>query len=181
MKKILFILLLAAAVVPFQNCSTPPDDEVPTDTTKAKVEPINTFKFNNIDLYKLKWDSTNMIGSYRPGTDFTTINVEGYSGGEYAAFILKFPGKAKGTFKYSTNTNVNIEVTTGQAVREKKYIYEPTNPQPGQDMVITVTQYDPVGGRIKGTFSALLQETFSVSIGRITAGAFEVVRVQDEQ
>ena len=121
-----------------------------------------------------------MTGSYRPGTDMTTINVEGYSGGEYAAFTLKFPGKAKGTFKYTTNTDVNIEVTTGQNVKEKKYIYEPTNPKTGQDMVITITQYDPVGGRIKGTFSALLQETFSVTEGKITAGAFEVVRVQDE-
>lgn len=180
MKKLLLILLVAAAAFPFQNCSPTPDDEVPTDTTKKdttkpKIEPINSFKFNKITTYNLKWDSVNMFGTYRVGTDQTTIVVEGYSGANYAAFNLKFPGKGLGTFKYTVDASVNVEVTTGQGVKEKQYRWEPAS---GRDMIITVTKYD--ANRIKGTFSANLQESASITTGDISSGTFEVVRTPDE-
>ncbi len=178
LKKIVLVILVAAAAIPFQNCGTPPDDIPPVvDTTKKVVEPINTFKFNNIKTYSLKWDSTNMFGTYRVGTDFTTIIVEGYSAGTYASFILKFPGKTLGTFKYSVIPEVNIEINIDQGVKHKQYIYQP---EPGRDMIINVTKYDPVGGKISGTFSGQLQESGSLPTGNITAGAFEVRRDQDE-
>ncbi len=177
-KKIALIILVAAAAIPFQNCGTPPDDIPPVvDTTKKVVEPVNTFKFNNITTYNLKWDSTNMFGTYRVGTDFTTITVEGYSGGNYASFILKFPGKTLGSFKYTVIPEVNIEINTGEGVKHKQYTFQP---EPGRDMIINVTKYDPVGGKIKGTFSAQLQESGSLNTGNISAGAFEVRRDQDE-
>lgn len=180
MKKLLLILLLAAAAFPFQNCG--PGDEpdpiiTPKDTTKVKVEPINSFKFNNITLYNLKWDSTNMFGSYRTGTDQTTIVVEGYTSNNYAKFNLKFPGNKLGTYKFSKGDNVDLILTTGQGVKEKQYEYKD---EVGRDMTVTVTKYDPVGGRIKGTFFANLQEAGSITTGDIYAGNFEVVRVQDE-
>jgi hypothetical protein len=179
MKKILLIILLAAAAIPFQNCSPPPEDEPPVivDTTKTKVEPINSFKFNGITTYSLKWDSTNMYGSYRVGTNVTTVVCEGYANNKFAAFILKFPGNTIGSYKFSTSPEVNIEVTTGQNVTEKKYEF---STQPNKDMIINITKYDPVGGRIKGTFSGDLQSVNSVETATISSGTFEVRRDTDE-
>jgi hypothetical protein len=179
MKKILLIILLAAAAIPFQNCSPPPEDEPPIvkDTTKTTVSPINTFKFNGITTYNLKWDSTNMFGSYRPGTDQTTIVVEGYSGTNYGAFNLKFPGNKVATYKLSAGNIVDAIVTTGQGIKEKRYEWAEGT---GRDIIVTITKYDPVGGRIKGTFNAMLQESGSLITGNISAGAFEVRRDTDE-
>jgi len=179
MKKILFIVLLAAAAIPFQNCSKTPDDDPPIvkDTTKIVVTPINTFKFNGITTYSLKWDSTNMFGSYRPGTDQTTIICEGYSGSTYAKFNLKFPSNKVGTYKFTLTGNVDVVVTTGEGIKEKRYEW---TDEPDRDMIVTITKYDPVGGRIKGTFSAMLQESGSLITGNISAGAFEVRRETDD-
>lgn len=179
MKKILLIILLAAAAIPFQNCSkTPPDDPpIVVDTTKKTNSPINSFKFNNITTYNLAWDSTSMFGTYRVGSDQTNIVVEGYSGSNYATFNLRFPGKAIGTYKFTKDNTVNVEVNTGTGVKAKQYRWEDAA---GRDMIINVTKYDPVGGHIKGTFSANLQEAGSITTGNISAGAFEVYRSADE-
>ncbi len=178
-KKLALIFLLAAAAFPFQNCNKTPDDDPPKDTIPTPViEPINTFKFNGITTYNLKWDSINMFGWYRKGNDLTTIIVEGYSNTKRATFWLKFLGTKVGTYKFSIDPSTNIEVTTGTGTTEKKYEF---STQPNMDMIINVTKYDPVGGRIKGTFSGNLQSSGSLETATITAGAFEVVRVQDEQ
>ena len=178
-KKLLLILLLAAAAMPFQNCSKNPQDDPPIviDTTKKTNNPVNSFKFNNIVNYNLTWDSTNMFGTYRAGSDQTNIVVEGYSGTTYAAFNLRFPGKSVVTYKYTVDNTVNVEVTTGAGVKEKQYRWQDGT---GRDMIINITKYDPVGGHIKGTFTANLEEAGSITTGNINAGNFEVYRTADE-
>lgn len=179
MKKILFISLLALAAIPFQNCNNGGNDDPPVDTIPVtKPKPVNTFKFNGITTYNLVWDSTVMIGQYRATTDQTTITVSGNDGNKYAEFELKFPGNKIGSFKHSTNPDfVNISVATGTGVTRKEYEF---TTQPNKDMIINVTKYDPILGRIKGTFSGDLQEAGSLATATISAGAFEVVRIEDQ-
>lgn len=176
MKKLIPILLLAFAAIPFQNCSQGGDDPVLIDTTKTtKPEPINTFKFNGITTYNLKWDSTNMFGTYRSTDDMTTILVQGYSNSKYAEFTLKFPGNKIGSFKHSVTPETEIEVVTGTGAAYKQYVFATGA---GKDMSINITKFDPIGGRIKGTFSGNLQSSGSLETATITAGAFEVRREQ---
>lgn len=59
-----------------------------------------------------------MFGTYRVGSDQTNIVVEGYSGSNYATFNLRFPGKALGTYKFTIDNTVNVEVNTGTGVKE---------------------------------------------------------------
>lgn len=179
MKKILIIILFALAALPFQNCNNNGNDDPPIDTIPVvKQEPVNTFKFNGITTYKLKWDSTVMIGQYRASTDQTTITVSGNDGSKYAEFELKFPGNKIGSFKHSINPDyVNITVATGTGVTRKEYEF---TTQAGKDMIINVTKYDPILGHIKGTFSGDLQEAGSLATATISAGAFEVLRIEDQ-
>ncbi|MCC6722065.1 MAG: hypothetical protein IT243_07670 [Bacteroidia bacterium] len=179
MKKILIIFLFALAAIPFQNCNQNGNDDPPVDTIPVvKQEPVNTFKFNGITTYKLKWDSTVMIGQYRANTDQTTITVSGNDGNKHAEFELKFPGNKIGSYKYSISPSfVNISLSTGSGVTKKEYEF---TTQPNKEMTINVTKYDPIGGRIKGTFSGDLQEAGSLATATISAGAFEVYRVEDQ-
>ncbi|NUM31169.1 MAG: hypothetical protein HUU47_02455 [Bacteroidetes bacterium] len=179
MKKILFISLLALAAIPFQNCNDGGGDDPQPDTTKTtKPKPVNTFKFNGITTYNLTWDSTTMVGQYRSTTDQTTITVTGFDGSKYAEFELKFPGNKIGSFKHSTNPDyVNISIATGSGVTRKEYEF---TTQPNKEMTINVTKYDPILGRIKGTFSGDLQEAGSLATATISAGAFEVLRIEDQ-
>lgn len=171
MKKLLFIILLAAAAIPFQNCDTetPPD---PIDTTPVvKIEPINTFKLNGITIYNLKYDSNNMFGEYRASDNMTTITVEGYANTKKATFTLKFPGNKPGLFKYSEKPEVNVEVSTGDGVTYKKYVL---STKAASNMTVNVLKYDAVGGRIKGNFTADLMEETSITTATIQSGAFDV-------
>ncbi len=178
MKKLILILLLAAAVMPFQNCTTETPPVVTDTTTKPKVEPVNTFKFNGITTYNLKWDSLNMTGYYDKNQDKTVIEATGYtSAGKYAEFILTIPGKSAGTFKHSVNPVVDIEVVTGEGVSSKEYAF---STQPNKDMTVTITKYDAVGGRIKGGFAGDLQAAGSLETATISAGAYEVRRDTDQ-
>ena len=179
MKKILIIILFALAALPFQNCNNNGNDDPPVDAIPVvKKNPVNTFKFNGITTYNLKWDSTVMIGQYRQTTDQTTITVSGNDGSKYAEFELKFPGKTIGSFKHSITPDfVNISIATGTGVTRKEYEF---TTQAGKDMIINVTKYDPIGGHIKGTFSGDLQEAGSLATATISAGAFEVFRVEDQ-
>jgi len=177
MKKILLILLLAASVLPFQNCTTETPPAV-TPTPTPKPEPVNTFKFNGITTYTLKWDSSNMTGYYDKNQDKTVIQVSGFnSAGKYAEYILTIPGKSAGTFKRSQNPVVNIEVITGQDVSRKEYAF---STQPNKDMTVTITKYDAVGGRIKGGFAGDLQAAGSLETATISSGAYEVRRDTDQ-
>ena len=170
MKKILLIILLAAAAIPFQNCGDTPTP-VPKDTTPVvKPEPVNTFKFNWISTYNLKWDSNNKFANYKASENLTTVIVEGYSSGKWASFTLKFPGNKTGTFKHSTVPEVDMEVETGEGVMYKDYLF---STKPGADITINITKFDGIGGRIKGTFSGDLQESTSITTATISAGAFE--------
>ncbi|MCB9252702.1 MAG: hypothetical protein H6605_09565 [Flavobacteriales bacterium] len=177
MKKLFFVLLISAAVLSFNNCTTESTPVVTTDTTKKVVEPVNTFKFNGITTYDMKWDSLNMFGYYKKNEDITVIHAEGYTNSKFSRFILTIPGKAIGTFKHSVDSRVNIEVTTGQNVTEKEYAF---STQPGKDMTVTITKIDPVNGRIKGGFAGDLQAAGSLETATISSGSYEVVRLQDE-
>lgn len=177
MKNIILILLLVAAVLPFQNCTTetPP---AATDTTKKPVvEPINTFKFNGVTTYNLKWDSFSMSGYYKTAENVTKIEAGGYSAGKYASFVLTIPGKAIGTFKRSTHPSVNIEVSTGIGTTEKNYVF---STQPNKEMTVTITKIDPIGGRITGGFAGDLQVVGSIETATISAGSYDVKRSPDD-
>jgi hypothetical protein len=169
MKKIFTIILLAVSVAAFQSCKDEVIEE-PVVPPVTKPEPVNTFKFNGITTYNLKWDSTNMYANYKASEDMTTVTVDGYSNNKRATFTLKFPGNKVGTYKRSAIPEVNVEVTTGENVTYKQYVF---STQPGMDMTITVSKFDGIGGRIKGTFSANLQSSGSLETATITAGAFE--------
>lgn len=184
MKKLILILLLAAAVIPFQNCkdnTTEDPTPTPKDTTKTTVKPTNTFKFNGVETYNLVWDSTLMTGYYKVSNNRTSVYITGYSSSSGTQnrkvdIILSFQGKATGTFKYLTDPVNNFEITITRNGIDTKYIYD--NGKPSNDMIINITKYDPVGGRIKGTFSGNLAN--GITTATITAGAFEVVRGADE-
>jgi len=47
--------------------------------------------------------------------------------------------------------------------------------------VVTITKYDAVKGRIKGTFTADLMEVGKLTAANIKDGAFEVLRMPDEK
>jgi hypothetical protein len=181
-KRGVVIILLAAAVIPFQNCN-PPDDDPPvvTDTTKTKVEPINYFKFNGAEIYNLQWDSTQMTATYKKSNNMTTIYLSGYSKDkstkdEKVDMIISFPGKTTGNFKYSIDPNVNFEITITRNGIDSKYEFD--NQKPTNDMGVNITKYDAVNGRVKGTFYGNL--IYNITTATISAGAFEVTRTDDE-
>ncbi|MFM9944323.1 MAG: hypothetical protein ACKVQB_03740 [Bacteroidia bacterium] len=181
-KKIVLVLVIAAATIPFQNCG-PGDEPDPiiVDTTKKVVTPINYFKFNGVDKFNLVWDSTNMNGSYKVSNASTTIFIEGFSSdnttkNEKASIILKFPGKILGTFKHSMNPITDFEISITRGSIETKYTFD--DQISSNDMIVTITKYDPVGGHIKGTFSGNLAS--GITTATIAGGTFDVVRWADE-
>lgn len=176
MKKVLFLLLFGATVLLIQNCTSDPAPTPPVNNPPV-VEPVNTFKFNGITTYNLKWDSLNMTGYYDKNENKTMILVSGYSSSKYAEFVLTIPGKSVGTFKHSVNPLVNIEVVTGQGVSSKEYAF---STQPNKDMTVTITKMDAVGGKIKGGFAGDLQAAGSLETATISSGAYEVLRGVDQ-
>jgi len=182
MKKIILIALLATAALTFHNCkpTTPDTPPIIKDTTSTKPQPVNTFKLG-LDTYKLSWDSIGMQGVYKSSAASTTIDVAGYDGVKYAEFKLIFPNKALGTFKHSTQPgDVVITIVTQKTsspTTRKKYVL---HSDAGSDMIITITKYDPVGGRIKGTFSGKMAEEGGITTALISNASFEVKRAADQ-
>jgi len=187
MKKIILIILVAAAAFPFQNCKpTTEDPPVIIDTTTkppvTKPKPVNGFWINGVEKYSMAWDSGTMYGWYKKNQDLTEVIITGMDNTKEGEIYLTFPGKGKGTFKHSLQPgDVIIKLVTKEkpAIPASYKMYQ-LHTDPGSDMIITVTQYDPVEGRIKGTFSGKLQESTSITTATVDHGTFEVKRMDDE-
>jgi len=48
---------------------------------------------NGIEVYKLVWDSTQMVGNYNLGLNSTIITVKGYYQNKYGEFNISIPVK----------------------------------------------------------------------------------------
>ncbi len=89
---------------------------------------------------------------------------------------IDVPGTTTGT--YTTDATLTVFIARAPSGAQSNYM-----PTDNNDVTVNITQYDAVGGRIKGTFSARLAKidgsTVTPNAVTITQGEFDVLRTPD--
>jgi hypothetical protein len=183
MKKLMFVILVVIAAsfgVTINTGCSGSGEPVPQDTTDNDTTPVvsdeNGFKIG-FDTYKLDVVEALTYGVYNKAANKTYIFVSGQDASqaaneENADFALEVDSNVVGT--YTKTDGARIDVGTGSGIKRLEYTSD------GASITIIITQYDAVGGRIKGTFSGSVKESNAVSTTPITGGYFDVLRKPDE-
>ena len=149
----------------------------PKDTTAPK--PINKFRAG-FEIYNLDITEDVTFGAYHKNAGLTAIQVFGVSSknsipGAVSGpgdFKITFEGKGVGTYKQESGIYVNLEVGTDAGIKRNEYGTDSKS-----NVVITVTEWGEVGGRIKGTFTGTLKTGINSIV--IDQGVFDVQRKAD--
>ncbi|MBU1075654.1 MAG: hypothetical protein KKH98_00075 [Spirochaetes bacterium] len=134
----------------------------PSGSTPAN--PTFIFDLNN----KSKDYSDEIKAHYDPSCNTTFLRAYKTDLISFTTISLTFPGKITGTFTEKSHASV-------------MYINSYMQHFGSIHCTITITDYCPVGGRIKGTFSAVLTNYDAITSNQIISnGIFEVTRGPDE-
>ncbi len=152
-----------------------PTTTTPKDTTSQNTV-INKFRAG-FEVYNLDVIKDLTYGAYYVSDDETVIQISGISVKNSVQgavdgpgdVILHFPGNKTGTFKQADGKDVDLQIGTGEGIKRNEY-----GTEAGSNVIITVTTYDAVNGRIKGTFSGTLKEGINSIV--IDQGQFDVLR-----
>jgi|TARA_B110000503_G_scaffold142431_1_gene239207 hypothetical protein len=184
MKKISLILIVLSTVY-IGSISTGCSDKpvatpTPIDTTNTGDTSGNAVIDNQINigikLYKLVTSKEGATGAYSVSTSKTTIAVDGIdSKNGPANFDIKFTGTNKGTF---TMAGGNLEFACGRG--ELNTVYREEFGATGSIFTVDITEYGPVGGTIKGTFSGTVKNLKTGQSVDVTLGVFSVTRGVDQ-
>jgi hypothetical protein len=184
MKKISLILIVLSTVYIGSistGCSdkpvaTPaPKDTTTTGDTSGNVVTDNQLNIG-IKLYKLVTSKEGAKGGYSVSTSKTTISVDGTdSKNGPANFDIKFTGTKAGTF---TIAGGNLEFACGRG--EQNTVYREEFGAAGSIFTVDITEYGPVGGKIKGTFSGTVKNVKTGQSVPVTLGVFSVTRGVDQ-
>jgi hypothetical protein len=184
MKKISLILIVLSTVY-IGSISTGCSDKpvatpTPIDTTNTGDTSGNAVIDNQINigikLYKLVTSKEGATGAYSVSTSKTTIAVDGIdSKNGPANFDIKFTGTNKGTF---TMAGGNLEFACGRG--ELNTVYREEFGATGSIFTVDITEYGPVGGNIKGTFSGTVKNLKTGQSVDVTLGVFSVTRGVDQ-
>lgn len=183
--KLLKFLLIALLVSPMlfsvSSCKDDTVEPTPQDTTPVK-EPDITNRFTiGFDQYELVLDENSSYGYYRNADGLTVISIVGTSTAQSGTPIVSGRGEVEikiatdkaGTFSQANGDDLEIEIATGEGVRRKEYSFDSNS-----NMKLTITQYDSVGGFLKGTFSAVLKD--GINTRDVKKGEFKVERSKDQ-
>jgi hypothetical protein len=162
------------------NCGEEPTTPVvvtPTDTTAPK--PVNKFRAG-FEIYNLDINTDLTYGAYNKASGQTAIQADGVSSknsipGAVSGpgdFKITFEGSGVGTYTQSSGKYINLEVGTEAGIKRNEY---GTDDKSG--VVVTVTEWGAVGGRIKGTFTGTLKTGINSIV--IDQGVFDVLRKAD--
>lgn len=183
MKKISLILIVLSTVY-IGSISTGCSDKpvatpVPKDTTNVDTSG-NVVTDNQINigikLYKLVTSKEGAKGGYSVSTSKTTISVDGIDSKNGAAnFDIKFTGTKAGTF---TIAGGNLEFACGRG--ERNTVFREEFGAATSVFIVDITEYGPVGGKIKGTFSGTVKNIKTGQSVPVTLGVFSVTRGVDE-
>lgn len=157
------------------GCSDPvePTPTDTTDTTGNNTDAIvNSFKLG-FDQYDLNLVESETFGVYNKAADRVYIFVSGNDARNGDAdFNIEIPNDSLGT--YDTRDGAVFEVGTGTRGDVRREEFSADN----SSVKITLTEYNPVGEKIKGTFSGTVMR--GIQSVQIQNGKFEVTRLQDE-
>jgi hypothetical protein len=124
-------------------------------------------------LYKLVTSTEGASGQYTVASGKTRILVDGVDDKNgIANFDITLTGNTAKTY---TIADLNLEFACGRGEGIKQEAFSSSN----QVMTVIVTEYGPVGGKIKGTFSGKAQNSKTSGSVDITQGKFEVTRKAD--
>lgn len=157
--------------------TTPPVVTTPVDTTAPK--PVNKFRAG-FEVYNLDINADLTFGAYNKSSGQTEIQADGVSSknsipGAVSGpgdFKITFEGSGVGTYTQASGKFVNLEVGTDVGVKRNEYGTDDKSA-----VVITVTEWGAVGGRIKGTFTGTLKTGINSIV--IDQGVFDVLRKPD--
>lgn len=180
LKNTIAIVSLIAGGFFLSECNepSPPAPVVtPKDTTAPK--PVNKFKAG-FEVYNLDINVDLTYGAYNKTVGQTAILADGVSSknsipGAVSGpgdFKITFEGQGKGTYTQASGIFIDLEVGTDVGIKRNEYGTDSKS-----DVVVTVTEWGAVGGRIKGTFTGTLKTGInSIKIGE---GVFDVLRRPD--
>jgi hypothetical protein len=167
--KYIFISLMATGLLFSAGCKKTPPTPVPIPETFDNSFVINGGAFKNVTV-NLK-TVTSSAGAYSLGNKGTDVEIQGSSGDSLSIHMsILFEGNKIGQFSLGTGTDYMTINTTGTSGSTNDY----TSNSGG---LIKITQYDAVGGKIKGTFGGNFN---NVGVDySISNGTFAVVRTAD--
>lgn len=178
LRNTIIVLACVAGSLLLSQCddkTTTPVVTTPKDTTST-TKPVNKFRAG-FEVYNLDINTDLSYGTYYATDNETVIQVNGVSTKNSIQgavdgpgdMIITFPGNKTGTFKQDSGDPVELEVGTGEGIKRNEY-----GTDTDSKVEINVTTYDPVGGRIKGTFTAKLKS--GINSITIDQGVFDVQR-----
>ena len=183
MKKLQYFLLALMVAPLFMVSNGCGGDEAvtPPDTTDNTVKDTAGAGFKvGFDVYQLVLDQNQTDGHYRAADGKTIIFIVGRSKKADQGVVdgkgeveLTFVGSAPGSYTQANMDDVTIELATGEHPTRTEYSYDANS-----KMVINITEYGPVGGQIKGTFSGTLKT--GINSRDVRNGFFTVTRTADQ-
>ena len=184
--KLLKYSVLALVISPIFFMSSGCDDNAPTTTTTTGGDTTPVLVLNNkfqiaLDKYELDIDKNATYGYYRQADGLTFISIVGNSVPDSDRGIVSGRGEVEirlkggdvGKWKQADQDDVELEVAIGEGVRRKEYSFDDQS-----NIIVEITQYDSVGGVLKGKFSGTLKS--GINTGVVKGGQFEVERAADQ-
>jgi len=177
---IMIALLVSPALLFTTGCGDDAPAPTPVDTTEDNSPEIFNRFTAGFEQYDLVIDPNTSYGVFNATTGLTTINVVGESTrvvgtpvvDGHAEIEIKVYAGDVGTYRQDDQDDVEIEVATGEGVRREEFSWTDRS-----GMIVSISQYDSVGGIIKGTFSGVLQN--GINSVTFKNGEFQVERIED--
>lgn len=177
LKNLLAIASLIGGALILTECgdkNTTPITPTPKDTSAPK--PVNKFRAG-FEVYNLDINADLSYAFYTASSNQTAIQVYGVSTknsipGAVAGpgdFKITFEGTGVGTYKQSDGIFMDLQVGTDEGVKRNEY-----GTDANSNVIVNVTEYGAVGGRIKGTFSGTLKT--GINSITIDQGVFDIER-----
>jgi len=177
---IMIALLVSPALLFTTGCGDDTVTPTPVDTTEDNSPDIFNRFTAGFEQYDLVIEPNSTYGVFNATTGLTTINVVGESTrvvgtpvvDGHAEMEIKVYTDDVGTYRQADQDDVEIEVATGEGIRREEFSWDDNS-----NMVVSITQYDSVGGIIKGTFSGVLKN--GINSVTFKNGEFQVERIED--
>lgn len=179
MKKVIFLSLMIVAgfatIISTTGCSgtgTPTPQDT-TDNTQPTI--VNGFNLG-LDKFEVTTNDNQSFAAFGTSQNKTFITIVGKdtkqpTDEQEVTLYIDIDSNAVGTYTQA-NGKATLQLGVGTGIKHQDFA--------STSLTVTITQYDAVGGRIKGTFSGSAKATNQTSTTGITNGYFDVVRNADQ-
>lgn len=163
-------------------------NNTPIDTTNNPLGSGGTISFSVTDTTQTRsysWGSvasTSAFAFWNVSNNLTAISTADVRNGASNSLVIAFPGKSTGDVAFNgSNSDASFAITFQAAGASTATVYGTDS---DHRLILRVTEYGAVGGRIRGTFSGTMfkidpaNPTFIGTV-QVTNGTFNIIRGRD--